>query len=872
MRGVVKGASPPGPSPFGRGENGCPTPPTFRGEGQRDALRAEGLRRYTKGMRNLIVPRLLPIVLCLLALALLLSAAHAGGGPENAAVVINADSWASMTVANEFIHLRHIPAGNVVYLTRVGDIEQTNVETFREKILRPVLAQLEQRGLAAQIDYLVYSSDLPTQINISSDLQDQHPKIITPYASINGLTYLCGYVLSKAQGYAGLTVNRYARRPLPVLGAQVIGDAQRPAYTAAHKLIGEKKWAEAIQALQQLEKDLPRAPEVLYNLACCLAQANRGDEAVAALRRAVDAGYLNFATVEADDDLKALRGRDDYQKLVAAMKTRVFEVQPTRGFRSSYAWDEKGEVTAQTGPHYLLSTVLAVTSGRGNSVAEAVADLRSSVAADGTRPAGTVYYMVNGDIRSRVRQWAFAPAIAKLKEAGVAAQTLDGALPPGKSDVAGAMVGIAGFEWAKSGSKILPGAICEHLTSYGGMMMEGAGQTPLTEFIRYGAAGASGTVTEPFAIQEKFPDPFIQVHYARGCTLAEAFYQSVPGPYQLLIVGDPLCRPWARIPAVTLEGATAGATVQGQVMLHPKVKSEPAVTVAHFEVFVDGRRMAVCLPDGVVRLDTAKLPDGYHAVSVVAVTNDAIETRGEITVPLTIANGGRRLSVDAPADPKVKWGETVKLWAKLAGASAIHFAHNMRLLASVQGEEGEVSIDTRLLGLGPVQLQAVGIVGDAKTGQRVVAAPVELTVVAPDPLPALPPQAGAHWAPGLQVVGEGAKPVLVETTAPADWLVKAGIKDGQKFTVKGSFDLPATETCQFQIATDCDASMSVDGKAVEFAPADGWRMAPVVLAAGMHRLDVQGTAHGKLRLGLRFGGPGAMSIGAPRFRHTVDAG
>ena len=85
-------------------------------------------------------------------------------------------------------------------------------------------------------------------------------------------------------------------------------------------------------------------------------------------------------------------------------------------------------------------------------------------------------------------------------------------------------------------------------------MSEGAGQTPLSEFLRYGAAGSSGTVTEPFAIAEKFPSPMIQVHYARGCTLAEAFYQSVHGPYQLLIVGDPLCRPWADIPQVSVAG------------------------------------------------------------------------------------------------------------------------------------------------------------------------------------------------------------------------------------------------------------------------------------------------------------------------------
>ena len=69
---------------------------------------------------------------------------------------------------------------------------------------------------------------------------------------------------------------------------------------------------------------------------------------------------------------------------------------------------------------------------------------------------------------------------------------------------------------------------------------------PLTDLIRHGAAGASGTVAEPYAIAAKFPSPFIHVHYVRGASMVEAFYQSVSGPYQLLIVGDPLCRPWSK--------------------------------------------------------------------------------------------------------------------------------------------------------------------------------------------------------------------------------------------------------------------------------------------------------------------------------------
>ena len=198
--------------------------------------------------------------------------------------------------------------------------------------------------------------------------------------------------------------------------------------------------------------------------------------------------------------------------------------------------------------------VLGVTSGRGNTLDEVLAYLRRSAAADNTHPPGTIYYVQNGDVRSKVRQAGFPDAVRQLKALGVAAQILEGTVPQNKPDVQGAMLGVADFHWKESGSKILPGAICEHFTSFGGVMSSGGSQTPLSEWLRYGAAATCGTVTEPYSIAQKFPAPALQVHYARGCTAAEAFYQSVTCPYQLLIVGDPLCRPWANVPEITVAG------------------------------------------------------------------------------------------------------------------------------------------------------------------------------------------------------------------------------------------------------------------------------------------------------------------------------
>jgi len=169
------------------------------------------------------------------------------------------------------------------------------------------------------------------------------------------------------------------------------------------------------------------------------------------------------------------------------------------------------------------------------------------------------------------------PMREELKKVGVNGEIVDGVLPRNKKDVAGAMVGIADFEWKKYGSTILPGAICEHLTSDGGVMAAGAGQTCISEFIRAGASGTSGAVIEPFAIQEKFPTPFIHVYYAAGCSLAEAYYQSISGPYQLLILGDPLCKPWGRSAelAVNIEPGAIIPFCRSGLPMTPKAQDLP---------------------------------------------------------------------------------------------------------------------------------------------------------------------------------------------------------------------------------------------------------------------------------------------------------
>ena len=95
------------------------------------------------------------------------------------------------------------------------------------------------------------------------------------------------------------------------------------------------------EALKLLEETLallkvklgPNHPDTLmsmYNIACAQAllipkSTDRGKQADLAmdwLKRAVAAGFKEVAQIKMDDDLAALRGREDFKKLVADLEAK----------------------------------------------------------------------------------------------------------------------------------------------------------------------------------------------------------------------------------------------------------------------------------------------------------------------------------------------------------------------------------------------------------------------------------------------------------------------------------------------------------------------------------------------------------------------
>ena len=152
----------------------------------------------------------------------------------------------------------------------------------------------------------------------------------------------------------------------------------------------------------------------------------------------------------------------------------------SRAFHGSDRFGQHGELQHGPGRRYLLAMMLGATVEHGNTLEEVLDYLRRSATADGTHPRGTIYYLQNGDVRSKARHDGFPAAVRRLKELGVAAEIVNGVLPADKDDVQGLMVGAAYFDWKSSHCTIRPGAICEHFTSFGGELSGDSGQAQLS--------------------------------------------------------------------------------------------------------------------------------------------------------------------------------------------------------------------------------------------------------------------------------------------------------------------------------------------------------------------------------------------------------
>jgi len=267
----------------------------------------------------------------------------------------------------------------------------------------------------------------------------------------------------------------------------------------------------------------------------------------------------------------------------------------------------------------LPSMMLGYMGPNGNTREEIMACLKAGLQADRTRPEGTFLILTNNDVRTLCRAWEFTPAIRELNAQGITTRLTP--TPPSAADkttpLIGLMAGAAEIpEIAQGQFHFLPGAIAEHLTSFGAAF-DNNGQTKITAWIRAGATASAGTVTEPLSLWTKFPQPRFMSHQAAGCTILESLMQSIRCPLQILLIGEPLASPWAPLSTMTLQGLE-DSRLNGRKVISVKIASRTGEIFNRFMFLLDGKTLQPLGKSVETTLDSATMTSGHHKLRIVA--------------------------------------------------------------------------------------------------------------------------------------------------------------------------------------------------------------------------------------------------------------
>jgi uncharacterized protein (TIGR03790 family) len=180
----------------------------------------------------------------------------------------------------------------------------------------------------------------------------------------------------------------------------------------------------------------------------------------------------------------------------------------------------------------------------GSSLPEIKALVDRGIESDGTSPRGTAYLLLTTD-KARDSRALIYPVAQRSGSAFIHIEILKQDLLEYRTDVMFYFTGLASVAGLDT-LRFLPGAIADHLTSFGGMLTDSSQMSAL-QWLKAGATGSYGTVVEPCNFPQKFTDPAIVIaRYIHGETLLEAYWKSVAWPGQGVFIGEPLAAPYRR--------------------------------------------------------------------------------------------------------------------------------------------------------------------------------------------------------------------------------------------------------------------------------------------------------------------------------------
>jgi hypothetical protein len=144
------------------------------------------------------------------------------------------------------------------------------------------------------------------------------------------------------------------------------------------------------------------------------------------------------------------------------------------------------------------------------------------------------------------------------------------------------------------------------------------------------------------------------VYYAEGATLVEAFYLSVTSPYQLLIVGDPLCKPFSHAPSTDFGikpqvlstsdtlvfnfKQTVQRFMQWEMQPLERAKRRDRLAPVAVSMLTDGAGPKSGPISKRLSIKLNGLSPGYHELTMRLVADDPLAQRNDFVLPVAIDN------------------------------------------------------------------------------------------------------------------------------------------------------------------------------------------------------------------------------------------
>ena len=364
----------------------------------------------------------------------------------------------------------------------------------------------------------------------------------------------------------------------------------------------------------------------------------------------------------------------------------------------------------------LPSMMLGYIGEKGNDVQTVLECIVRGAQSDYRGMRGGINFVMSEDVRSTCREWQFYPAVNELKQRGITA-TVTTNFPAGASNVMGVMVGAEKVD-PSSIASFAPGAMAEHLTSWSAEFQRP--QTKLTAWLKAGATASAGSVVEPYSNPNKFPSARFYVFYASGCSMLESFYQSIACPLQVLLLGDPLAKPYALPLSVKVLGADS---IESDFTYLATAKCRAANATFLYSFLLDGKEIREVSADNSVYLNPLKIADGYHELRAVARIANIVQFSASADKVITVNRLGRSVKILPQMARLAKHEHGVK--AQVGGQQE---PEKLRLVSGelvldeqIYDPEAELVLDELRVGEGPNRIQVIAIYAD---GMEVASPPI----------------------------------------------------------------------------------------------------------------------------------------------------